>query len=184
MWYRLTGTQSRGGFPMTARAEATHQHLDRVNPLRQLRVERGLSGAELARRAGFTSKMSISHIERQSPRLWSRLARLADVLGCTTDEILGRVPPAPAPVDALAREDRELLDAMREDAQQLVGPQVMRLAGLTWRSIARSMWLGGLMGQRYALIAPPPTSHVKAPDGWYTGWQSPRQRQRALPAAR
>jgi transcriptional regulator with XRE-family HTH domain len=163
-----------------------------VSPLRALREARRLTQTELARLAGFKgeSRSAVRYLEtRKPPRWWYRLCRVADTLGVTTDELLGRVPPGPAPVDALARQDRELLDAMRQDAEVLLGPQVLRLAG-GWRSLARAAWAGTLYRIREGKLPtgehvqpsglPPLLGLPKPPPDWRTGWESRRQRQRML----
>jgi len=119
-----------------------------MNPLRALREARRLSAAELGRRAGVTRER-IYALERHDYTFWSvkTTCRLADVLNVTADCLLGREPPPPAPIDALAAEDRTLLDAMEKDAMAILGPQVLRLAG-GWRRIARARWGGLLWGIR------------------------------------
>jgi transcriptional regulator with XRE-family HTH domain len=152
--------------------------------LRTLREARHLSRKELARRAGL-GVVTVFRWESQPPHVYSQMLRLADVLGCTLDELVGREPPH-AVVSELNALDRKLLDAMRDDAEQVVGPQIMRLAGIDWRALARAMWLGHLFGLRNGTTTPgakgrhvplPTTDALpKAPGGWYTGWESVRQK--------
>lgn len=148
---------------------------DCASALRTIRLERGLTQTELARRAGVHA----AHVSRwetgHQPVVWRRLARLADVLGVTCDALLGREPPPPAPVDALARQDRELLAAMRDDAEELLGAQVLRLAG-GWRRIARFAWAGAL--HRIRQHGVPSPEHPPAPEEGETA----RRRYRRLTA--
>jgi transcriptional regulator with XRE-family HTH domain len=158
--------------------------------LRAIRTARGLTAKQLAGMVGI-SLPGLCHFEhRRWPAAWRTLSRLADALGSSTDAILERAPlPAVAP-DALAVEDRKLLDAMRLDFEQWVGPQVRRLTGLTWRSLARSAWLGLLIGLRDGtrriveprgqfLSLPPGPKLPTPPEEWETSWESPRQQARA-----
>lgn len=136
-----------------------------MSALRTIRKAHRLTLADVALRAGVT-KSRLWEMERRPPKLWNRLARLADVLGCSTDEVLGRVPVAPGPVDALARADQELLDVLARDAEALLGPQVLKLAG-GWRPIARMAWLGVLFrirahGQERPRLAPPAPDVARA----------------------
>lgn len=120
--------------------------LARVSGLRAVRLARGLTQAEVAQAAGLKGDALVCRWERRPPALWGRLARIADVLNVSADELLGRAPVTPV-VDALARADRELLDAMAEDAEALFGPEVLQRVG-GWRRIARELWLGHLIGAR------------------------------------
>ena len=119
-----------------------------MNPLRQLREERGLTGTELARQAGV-HRTTISNMETHDYDFWSvkTTLRLADVLNVSTDALLGREALPPAPVDALARADRVLLDAMERAANDFLGPTLLARGG-GWRRIALSMWQGTLIGAR------------------------------------
>lgn len=61
--------------------------------LKQLRSERGLTQAQLARKLGVSaSAVGMYEQGRREPDA-STLARLADVLRCSTDELLGVEPP-------------------------------------------------------------------------------------------
>jgi transcriptional regulator with XRE-family HTH domain len=162
--------------------------------LRALRESHGLTLAELAQRAGMTYARYWNLERGREPTAWRRLQRLADVLGVTTDAVLGRgettargVLPANATVlsdlDVVSRKERALLDAIKHHAEQLLGPQVLRLGG-GWLRIAEIMWLGDLTRIRHHGLPRPalPSGKValpKAPAGWYTGWESKRQRQLA-----
>lgn len=160
----------------------------RGNALRHIREARGLTQAQLALATGVKAAR-ISELERRLPRIWSRLCRLADVLDCTVDAILGRPASAHAlvPVDVLAREDRKLLAAMERCAKQIVGPQVMRLARISWRNLAAMAFAGhlwglrdgttthGAQGKHIPLRLAPPLP--KPPKGWHKGWESDRQRE-------
>ncbi len=69
--------------------------------LKQRRQQAGLTQGELAERIG-KSQGYIGDLERGDRRglTVTTLERLADVLGCTTDELLGRSTPAGAPEPA------------------------------------------------------------------------------------
>lgn len=153
-----------------------------MNALRRIRKARRLTLAEVARRAGLTPER-VCQIEAGTkvPKTWGRLARLADVLGVTADEVLGRVPPRAAlvPIDALAREDRELLDKMRDDAEQLLGPRVLALIG-GWRGIARMSWLGLLTRARHNGLDRP---HAPAPEAQQV-FEDATKRRRQIAAAK
>ena len=57
-----------------------------------LRVRDGMTQEELAKRLNVT-QVSVSRIERGHDIPTAlRLAELADIFGCTTDELLGREP--------------------------------------------------------------------------------------------
>jgi transcriptional regulator with XRE-family HTH domain len=161
--------------------------LQRVTGLRAVRLAHGLKQIDVAKAAGVGDVL-ISRWERTPPPLWGRLVRVADALNVSADEILGRAIVTPV-VDALAREDRELLDAMRDDCVALFGERLERMGG--WRRIARYRWLGYLTGRVDELFRLPsdnrpmlPTSsNVGAspfPKDWFTGWESPRQKARRL----
>ena len=107
-------------------------------PLAAICKARRLTKKELARRAGCTGSY-ISKLDQVYPRLWWRLARLADALNVATDEILGRALPTRS-VDVLSAQDRELLDAFRADAIATFGPRI----GEQWRRIARYQFAGFL----------------------------------------
>jgi transcriptional regulator with XRE-family HTH domain len=126
------------------------------SPLRSLREARCLTQRELARQAGVHT-VTISKMETHDYDFWSvkTTCRLADVLGVTADVLLGREPPPPAPVDALARADRVLLDAMERAANDFIGPSHVHRAG-GWRRIALSMWQGKLIGARDRDLPRPP----------------------------
>jgi transcriptional regulator with XRE-family HTH domain len=158
---------------------------DHETALRKLRAARNLTRAELARRAGVSEGTIVRWERTPPPPIYARLLRLADVLACTLDELVGRVKPQ-AVLSELDARDRELLDAMQRDAETIIGPQVMRLASINWRSLARAMWLGHLFGLRNGTTEPGakgrrvplPTTDAfpQAPEGWYTGWESVRQK--------
>jgi len=167
----------------------------KVTGLRALRLAHHLTQRELGKAAGVADVL-ISRWERGAPPpIWKRLARIADVLGCSTDEVLGRVVPE-RPVDAVGRAERELLDAMREDVVKTFGPKM----AIGWMTAARMMWGGALQrasnevrGIGHVLEAPPEptpeTALTRLPEGrmyptnWFQGWQSPRQvaREQNLP---
>lgn len=79
--------------------------------LREARIKAGLSQAELAERMG-TTQPAIAYWERGAQRLRSDVvARLSEILGLSTDELLGtktRRPPAAQP----AGRARQLFDAV------------------------------------------------------------------------
>ena len=131
--------------------KAKSRALERVTPngLRAVRVALGLTQREVAERAGVCPQ-DITYLERRYPATWRRLVRIADVLDASADEILGRVPGASVvPAPSLA--DRQLLEAMRQDAENTIGPDILaRMGG--WRRIARARWLGHLIGARDALL--------------------------------
>ena len=158
-----------------------------MTALHEIRVARGLTARDFANRAGI----STTWVERlecgMTPPMWRKLSRIADVLGVTTDQVLGRGATESAPADPRTREDRlleaedrELLDAMRKFALDLLGPQIIGKNGGGWRAIARAAWLGDLTRIRdYTLerpALPPGETLPKAPAGWYDGWESKRQR--------
>jgi transcriptional regulator with XRE-family HTH domain len=172
-----------------SRALATRR---RVSPLRAARFAQGFTVAELARRAGV-SKQCMGRMEWQLPAMWRRLSRLADVLGTTTDALLGRSPLLMAP--AAGPEDRALLDAMQRDAEALLGPPLLRLVG-GWRRIARAAWSGVLYRirdhetrclPRAAKQLPAVSRGVplpKAPKGWYSGWPVQPRKPSRIPSRR
>jgi len=125
----------------------TSKALVKPNAVRRARQAHGFTQVAAAHAAGVKPAY-IARIERRYPGGWQTLVRLADGLNVSTDELLGRVPPAAAPGDALARQDRDLLDAMARDAEALLGPQVLKLVG-GWRGIARMAWLGLLTRGRH-----------------------------------
>jgi transcriptional regulator with XRE-family HTH domain len=149
-----------------------------MKSLRDIRTDRGLTQRDLAHRAGVNFPWIVKLERGHMPKAWRNLSRLADVLAVSTDAVLGRGEPPAAPVDALAREDRVLLNQMREHAEHLLGSQMLRLNG-GWRSIARTMWLGDLFRARDNYLASTDAPMPKPPDGWYKGWESKRQRQLA-----
>jgi transcriptional regulator with XRE-family HTH domain len=157
---------------MTTKALTTR----RANAIRTIRLDRGLSVAELGRRAGL-SRARMRAMEMHPPAIWKRLCRLADVMGCTTDALLGRADVQPE-APALGPEDRSLLKAMQRDAEQLIGGHpLLRPAG-GWRRLARMMWFGGLTRIRDHGEHRPKASAPKPPPyprGWFAGWESPRQ---------
>lgn len=153
-----------------------------MNALRKLREARGLTQADLARRAGL-HEVTISTLERRRLSVhWARLSRLADVLGVTTDAVLGRGDLPALTRDELSRKDRALLDAMKHHAEQLLGPQVLKLVG-GWHQLAEMAWLGDLFRMRddnpVCASRPPSEPGPAAPADWFTGWQSKRQIARA-----
>lgn len=155
--------------------------------LAEIRTARGIRINELAHRAGITTAFAQRLEIGVAPSTWRALARIADALNCSTDQILGRAVATSAPIDirssdaiALDREDRELLDAMKRYALDLLGPQIIGKNGGGWRAIARAAWLGDLTRIRdYTLERPalPPGEMPKPPAGWRSGWESKRQRQ-------
>jgi len=82
--------------------------------LQSLRELRGLTQAELGRRAGIAAA-SISHFEtgQRAPSLES-LVKLADALDVSVDVLLGR-----ATIEASAQVDPVFLRASKADAQTL-----------------------------------------------------------------
>lgn len=82
--------------------------------LQSLRELRGLTQAELGKRAGMAAA-SISHFEtgQRTPSLES-LVKLADALGVSVDVLLGR-----APVESSANLDPIFMQAARADARTL-----------------------------------------------------------------
>ena len=128
--------------------------LTKPNGVRRARLASGLTQVAAAHAAGVKPAY-IARIERRYPGGWQTLVRLADGLNVSTDELLGRVPPSPASLDAPDRADRELLAAMERDAVNLFGPELLAQLG-GWRNIARHQWLGLLVGRRDALLARPP----------------------------
>jgi XRE family transcriptional regulator, regulator of sulfur utilization len=71
--------------------------LDLAGRLKKLRKERGWSQQRLAEAAGV-SYMVITRIEQglsKEPTILSMVS-LADALGVTLDELVGRVPPRPS----------------------------------------------------------------------------------------
>lgn len=149
-----------------------------MTALRTLRLARRLSQRELGQRAGVLKDYVSAWEHGRQPLAWGRLSRIADVLNVTTDAVLGRGEPPAATVDALAARDRQLLDAMKHHAEQLLGPQVLRLAG-GWHHVAEMAWLGDLFRIRnnfpVCADARPEEPQPPAPPEWYTGWQSQRQ---------
>ena len=146
-----------------------------TQPLRALRLARGLTQTELGRRAGV-SAAHVSALEHgRQPATWGRLQRIADVCGVTTDAVLGRGAPPPALVDAVSAQDRQLLDAMQRHAENLLGPRVLKLAG-GWRHLAMMGWCGDVARIRDGnLPRALPPAKTAAPEGWYTGW-APKRR--------
>jgi transcriptional regulator with XRE-family HTH domain len=165
--------------------------LQRVTGLRAVRLAHRLTQQQLATMAGVGA-LHICRTERRYPSVWRRLVRICDALAVSADEILGRAPVT-VPVDALARADRELLDAMRADAIELFGEQMIERCG-GWRRIARSAWLGHLIGARDRLLRLPPADSAAPPSvepqpepytrlypvSYFQGWESPRVRARRL----
>src|SRR5689334_17019331 len=97
-----------------------------------------LTQLELADRARIKLPR-LQAIERQIPTDWLQLERLCRELHASADQILGLAPPPPPPVDALVREDRQLLTAMEQAAIDLLGPKLLAQVG-GWRRIALSRW--------------------------------------------
>jgi transcriptional regulator with XRE-family HTH domain len=121
--------------------------------LKALRVAHRLTQRQLAQRAGVNPSQ-IAHLERGLyPAVWRRLVRICDALNVSADEILGREPVTPV-VDALAREDRELLDAMESGAIAFFGENMLKRIG-GWRRIARVEWPAHLIGARDQLLRRP-----------------------------
>jgi transcriptional regulator with XRE-family HTH domain len=147
--------------------------------IRTIRVQQGLTVAELARRAGV-GKMRMAQTERCQPAIWRRLSRLADVLGCTTDQLLGR-SKAPEPA-ALGPEDRALLGHMEKWVRRFFDPDFLKFVG-GWRRLAFSAFQGYCYGgrdrwrdrQTRGLPARRQTPLPKPPKDWFTGWPSKRQ---------
>lgn len=147
--HRSSPRAQRSDKHRTRRVDATGMRRSQHSPLRQIRERQGLTLAELGKRAGL-SVAQLSVYERQPPRILFTWTRLADVLGTCMDQLLGREPVSLAPIDTIGRQDRELLDAMQKDADALIGPDIMRLAGLSWRDLARFAFLGTLTRARNA----------------------------------
>jgi transcriptional regulator with XRE-family HTH domain len=82
--------------------------------LQSLREMRGLTQAELGKRAGIAAA-SVSHFEtaQRAPSLES-LVKLADALAVSVDVLLGR-----APIESSAQLDPVFLRASRADANTL-----------------------------------------------------------------
>jgi len=113
-----------------------------MTALKQLREARHLTQRELAERARISlSRMAAA--EQQTPIDWLWLERLARVLGCSSDAILELAPVPVAPPDAIGRAERELLDAMRRDAEAIIGDHPLLKRG-GWLGLARTAWLGVL----------------------------------------
>src|SRR5216684_5359702 len=93
---------------------STPTHPAFASNLQALREMRGLTQAQLGRRAGMAAA-SISHFEtgQRMPSLES-LVKLADALDVSLDTLLGR-----APIEAGAKLDPIFLRASRSSAQTL-----------------------------------------------------------------
>ena len=62
--------------------------------IRDLRTERGLTQAQLARALGLKSQSTVAMWENGHRNVPSTiLPQLADLLGCSIDELYGRAPP-------------------------------------------------------------------------------------------
>jgi transcriptional regulator with XRE-family HTH domain len=132
-----------------------------MKSLRDIRTDRGLTQRDLAHRAGVNFPWIVKLERGHMPKAWRNLSRLADVLAVTTDNVLGRGEPPAEPLDAVSRQDRELLRQMREYAESILTKRVLELTG-GWRPAALSAWLGGLWRIRdHGLERPAlPPAHV------------------------
>ncbi len=88
----------------------------RVIGLRALRRARGLTLAEVAKMAGYRTKTTVQRLETRPPHTWMHLLRIADVLGCSTDEVLGRTAPVPVVKLAVPMNVVPLIVPMTESA--------------------------------------------------------------------
>jgi transcriptional regulator with XRE-family HTH domain len=165
-----------------------------MNPLHTLRKARGLTGSALARRARVPMQ-TIYTWEQRPASAWSALSRIADVLGVTADALLGRTALPTVAKDAVTAADLELLAAMERSFDHYFDSPTLRREPRAWRRLAHMAFCGDLCmlrqegrlptGKReLPTLGPHVEDTLKAPPGWYEGWESPRQRQRALPAGR
>jgi transcriptional regulator with XRE-family HTH domain len=155
-----------------------------MNGLRAIRRQRGLAVNELAARADIRPASVYNFEVRQEPPKWTQLRRLADVLVCTTDEILGRSTTVLATIDLIGRADRELLDRMEKSMHDIIGgPRI----DAEWRRLAHMAFCGALCRIRDGKglpVGPPrgptPLPVVRDlqpyPKDYFTGWESDRQK--------
>ena len=164
-----------------------------MNALQALREARHLTQAALGTKLGI-SAVAVAGLEHRWPPPWAkRLSRMADALGVSTDALLGREQTAVLLPELDAR-DRKLLAALERAAVDYLGPQFLKWVG-GWRHVALTAFQGALVRMRdrqepptgelgRPLPLPPAAETVQAPPGWYTGWESPRQKRLAAGGAR
>lgn len=157
--------------------------------LRAVRLASGMTQTEIAKAAGIGSTMICRWERRDIPHTWKRLIRIAQVLGVTTDSLLGLESPDGSG-DAISARDRRLLQAMERHALTMFGDDVVGRSG-GWRRIAEIAFLGFLHGARDQDLArpkvpPPAPPHVPLnkingriwPKGYLRGWETtPEQRE-------